>query len=228
MESLNSKDAQQYAEFKVWTPYEAALLLAGCKPLPRSHIPEPSGNTPAFHLIHAVQICGPSKDLKTPHPPEVWMHWYSEHLAGYDVPEFSKMALQALGEHMPQTAVLTSEQYPLPIKDVAALQDATLLPLVYRQAVSDSPIQTSKRTKQRLTWRDVAMPYIVATYRANKYKTAHTFYLALVNKAKVGNSPFTLHGSELFLHDLGQSVAEKTIANAMREIKTAAWQPHIE
>jgi len=41
MEPLNANDAQRYAEFKEWTPFEAALLLAGCKPLPRGQIPEP-------------------------------------------------------------------------------------------------------------------------------------------------------------------------------------------
>jgi hypothetical protein len=71
------------------------------------------------------------------------------------------------------------------------------------------------------------MPYVVATYRAGKYKTAHTFYVALVNKAGVKNSPFTLRDRELFLTNLGQSVSEKTIANAMPEIKTAAIQPLI-
>ena len=95
MEPLKAKDARRYAEFQEWTPYEAALLLAGCKPLPRGHVPEPDGNTPAFNLIHAVQICGPSKDLQTSHPPEVWVNWYSEYLAGRDAPEFSQIAMRA-------------------------------------------------------------------------------------------------------------------------------------
>ena len=95
MEPLNANDAQRYAEFKEWTPFEAALLLAGCKPLPRGHIPEPNGNTPAFNLIKAIQYCGPSKNLETPHPPETWKLWYSEYLAGRDFPEFSETVMQA-------------------------------------------------------------------------------------------------------------------------------------
>jgi hypothetical protein len=95
MEPLNAKDAKRYAEFKEWTAFEAALLLAGCKPLPRGHIPEPNGNTPAFNLIQAIQYCGPSKNLGTPHPPERWMLWYSEYLAGRDFPDFSEKAMQA-------------------------------------------------------------------------------------------------------------------------------------
>ena len=51
MEPLNANDAQRYAEFKEWTPYEAALLLAGCKPLPRSHIPEPK------EILHKSMFC---------------------------------------------------------------------------------------------------------------------------------------------------------------------------
>ena len=95
MEPLNANDAQRYAEFKEWTPFEAALLLAGCKPLPRGHVPVPNGNTPAFNLIQAIQYCGPSKNLGTPHPPERWMLWYSEYLAGRDFPDFSEKAMKA-------------------------------------------------------------------------------------------------------------------------------------
>ena len=95
MEPLNANDAQRYVKFREWTPFEAALLLTGCKPLPRGHIPEPNGNTPAFNLIQAIQHCGPSKNIETPHPPEIWWRWYSEYLGGRDFPEFSKTAMQA-------------------------------------------------------------------------------------------------------------------------------------
>jgi len=227
MEPLNSTDAQRYAAFKMWTPYEAALLLAGCKPLPRGHIPEPPPNSPAFNLINAVLICGPSKDLETRHSPEAWMRWHSEYLAGYEAPEFSQVALQALTKHLFQTVHITPQQYALTTSNWTELKSVTLSPLVQEQAVSDGLAPASKSTKKRLTWRDVAMPYIVATYRLGKYKTAHTFYLTLVNNAGVGNSPFTLRDRELFLTNLGQSVSEKTIANAMPEIKTAAIQPLI-
>ena len=225
MKQLNANDAQRYVKFKEWTPFEAALLLAGCMPLPRGHIPELNGNTPAFHLIQAIQYCGPSKNLVTSHPPETWMLWYSEYLAGNDVPEFSKVALQALENHLSQIVHTTPKQYALTTRSGAALKSETISPLVHEKAMSDSSAPATKRTTKRLTWRDVAMPYVVATYRAGKYKTAHTFYVALVNKANRGNSPFTLHDRKLFLTHLGQSVAEKTIANAMPEIKAAARQP---
>ena len=100
MEPLNANDAQRYAEFKEWTPFEAASLLAGCKPLPRGHIPEPKGNTPAFNLMEAIQICGLSKNMKTPHPPKAWISWYSEHLAGRDFPDFSLTVIRALERNM--------------------------------------------------------------------------------------------------------------------------------
>ena len=227
MEPLTAKDAQRYAKFKEWTPFEAALLLAGCKPLPRGHIPEPNGNTPAFNLIKAIRYCGPSKNLGNPHPPETWMLWYSEYLAGYDFPEFSQVALRALAKSLSQTGHTTLQQYVLTTRNGTALKSVTLSPLVHEQTVSDGSATASKSTKKRLTWRDVAMPYIVATYRVGKYKTAHTIYVALINKAGVENSPFTLRDRELFLTNLGQSVSEKTIANAMPEIKTAAIKPLI-
>jgi len=34
--------------------------------------------------------------MKTPHPPKVWMSWYSEHLAGRDFPDFSLTVIRAL------------------------------------------------------------------------------------------------------------------------------------
>ena len=111
MEPLNLKDAQRYAGFKQWTPYEAALLLAGCKPLPRGHIPEPNGNTPAFNLIKAIQYCGPSENPGTPHPPERWMLWYSEYLAGRDFPEFSQQVMRALELNM-DGEVIKAVMYP--------------------------------------------------------------------------------------------------------------------
>ena len=227
MEPLNANDAQRYAEFKEWTPFEAALLLAGCKPLPRSHIPEPNGNTPAFNLIRAIQHCGPSKNLETPHPPETWMLWYAEYLAGYDFPEFSQVALQSFAKRQSQTVPIAPQQYALTTRNGAALKNGTLSPLVNEQEVCDSSSRVSTPTRKRLTWRDIAFPYVVATYRAGKYKTAHTFYVALVNKAELENSPFTLRDRELFLSHVGKSVSEKTIANAMPDIKAAARQPLI-
>jgi hypothetical protein len=226
MEPLNEKDAQRYVKFRDWTPLEAALLLTGCKPLPRGHIPEPNGNTPAFNLIKAIQHCGPSKNIETPHPPEIWWRWYSEYLAGRDFPDFSQVALQALEKRLSQTVDTTLQQDALTTRNEVALKSGTLSPLVHEQARSDSPL-ASKRIKKRRTWRDVAMPYVVETYRAGKYKTAHVFYVALVNKAGLENSPFTLHDRQLFMTDIGQSLAEKTIENAMPEIKAAAQQKRI-
>jgi hypothetical protein len=197
MEPLNAKDAKRYAEFKEWTAFEAALLLAGCKPLPRGQIPEPEGNTPAFNLICAIQICGPSKDLKTPHTPGVWLRWYSEYLAGHDFPDFSQMVLGVFQDAAPPRAGL---EHSVP----KGLVPAVVL------------------SRRRSNWRDVALTYVIETYREGKYKTAHVFYTDLVNKAGTRNSPFTVHDRELFLSEIGQSVSEKTIQNAMPKIKNAA------
>lgn len=106
MDQLNANDAQRYADFKEWTPYEAALLFAGCKPLPRGQIPEVKGNTPAFNLIQAVLHCGPFKSREDSQPPEVWLRWYSEHLAGRDIPVFSQQVILAMGRSL---VILESE-----------------------------------------------------------------------------------------------------------------------
>lgn len=227
MKPLNANDARRYVGFKVWTPFEAALLLAGCKPLPRSHIPEPKGNTPAFNLIQAIQLCGPSKNLETMHSPENWILWYKEYLAGYDFPEFSLVTLRAFEKNKFPSFQKTQHQNSLTTSTGAVLKSENPQPVVTEQAVTDGTALEGKRTKKRLAWRDIAMPYVVETYRVGKYKTAHTFYIALVNKAQGGNSPFTCHNRELFLTDLGQAVSKKTIANAMKEIKAAARLPLI-
>jgi len=153
MEPLNANVAQRYAKFKDWTPFEAALLLAGCKPLPRGHIPEPNSNTPAFYLIQAIRYCGPSKNLETPHPPQTWKLWYSEYLAGRDFPEFSATAIQACDrplELAQEDAVNRSQgvKYPHdPLTTNHAVQqnseDATLV----REDV-ESPIARQSRRYQ--------------------------------------------------------------------------------
>lgn len=122
METLNASEAQRYAKFTAWTPYEAALLLAGCKPQPRGHIPDPKGDTPAFNLIQAVLHCGPSKNLDTPHPPAVWMRWYSEYLAGYDFPEFSQTVMQAIAPTQTATPapVVAASDGPAPLTTAPA------------------------------------------------------------------------------------------------------------
>jgi len=123
MVPLNSTDAQRYAAFKVWTPYEAALLLAGCKPVPRGHIPEPHPNSPSFNLINAVLICGPSKDLETRHRPEEWIRWYSEYLAGRDYPEFSKIIMLALEQHKDKdTSKIPDQKVQLSIEETEPKQ----------------------------------------------------------------------------------------------------------
>lgn len=116
----------------------------------------------------------------------------------------AKMATLQLKYSVPYTAPAQTTATPAPV------------------VAGNEPVPASKRTRKRRTWRDVAMPYVVETYRAGKYKTAHVFYVALVNKAGLENSPFTLHDRELFMTDIGKPLAEKTIENAMPEIKAAA------
>ncbi len=116
---------------------------------------------------------------------------------------------------------LAEPKQTVPSTCIAPAQNTATPALV---VAGNEPVPARKRPSKRRTWRDVAMPYVVETYRAGKYKTAHVFYVALVNKAGLENSPFTLHDRELFMTDIGKSLAEKTIENAMPEIKAAARQ----
>jgi hypothetical protein len=149
MEPLDPKDAQRYTRFKQWTPYEAALLLAGCKPLPRGHIPKPKGNTPAFNLIYAVGSCGPSKNLKTRHSPEVWMNWYGEYIAGYKVPEFSEMAVWAYKKYRSELAMDSRLQH-VPSQNIeAANKSKTTLISLPDKSVKDSHLKTKSPERLR-------------------------------------------------------------------------------
>jgi len=106
------------------------------------------------------------------------------------------------------------EKCPRPATEALADQTDT---------VEQAPLPPDKSTrKPRVTWRDLAWDYVVETYSSRPFASVHTFYATLVNKVGNEMTPFTLHDRELFLMDIGQSVAEKTIANNMKEIKKAA------
>lgn len=75
------------------------------------------------------------------------------------------------------------------------------------------------------TWRDVAWPYVVETFKASQYSTAKDFYRALENKAGANGSPFdkgtgvNLHS--LYVREISETVMLKTIQNAWPEIKAS-------
>lgn len=79
---------------------------------------------------------------------------------------------------------------------------------------------------KRRTWRDVAMPYVIETFREGQYATAKELFNQLYNTAGTGKSPFSkgkgirLH--TLFVDELSKPLALKTLENAMNEIRVAA------
>lgn len=183
------------------TAGEASRLLCALDPDPdlfQDLENRPNRNDPSRHCKNALMIQRlAEREGKESATPAEWLAWADTHQ--FTVHDGFRFAV----ESAPGQAAK-----PAPVENTSP--DLNL---------AEPP---KNRTTKRRTWRDVSMPYVVNTYRSGKYKTAHTFYVALVNKAGAGDSPFTLHDRELFLSDIGQSVAEHTIANAMREIKAAA------
>ncbi len=97
-----------------------------------------------------------------------------------------------------------------------------LLPPTPMEAVSDTATPVISKRRKRRSWKDVAWDYVVETYHSGTFKTTHVFYTTLVNRADKEPSPFTLHQRELFLKEIGQSLAEHTLANNMQQIKAAS------
>jgi len=92
----------------------------------------------------------------------------------------------------------------------------------------EKPADGDATRSRRQTWRDVAMPYLLAKYKSGQYTTAKAFYRALESHAQGpdSGSPFDKgtgenHGS-LFVREIGSALSFKTLANAMSEIREAA------
>lgn len=80
-----------------------------------------------------------------------------------------------------------------------------------------------RRSTKRRTWRDVAWPYIVETFKTGQYSTAKDFYRALESRTSADESPFAkgtgpnLHS--LYVREISETVTLKTIQNAWAEIR---------
>jgi hypothetical protein len=92
----------------------------------------------------------------------------------------------------------------------------------------EKPADGDATRSRRQTWRDVAMPYLLAKYKSGQFTTAKAFYRALESHAQDpdSGSPFDKgtgenHGS-LFVREIGAALSFKTLANAMSEIREAA------
>jgi hypothetical protein len=93
-------------------------------------------------------------------------------------------------------------------------------------AKAEPPPLTTGNIAKRQTWRDVALPYLVKTFKAGQYATAKAFYKVLQNNAGTGDSPFdkglAQNAGSLFVRDINKPLALKTLENALPEIRQAA------
>ncbi len=92
--------------------------------------------------------------------------------------------------------------------------------------VRSNPIKkTSKRLKPK-TWKDVAMPYIVQIYKSGQFATAKELYSALEKKIGTVDCPFEKgvgqHAYKLFVRDICQPLACKTLENNWRQIRDSS------
>ncbi len=88
-----------------------------------------------------------------------------------------------------------------------------------------TPIETSNSKVRNRNWRDVALPYIVQTYKSGQFSTAKSLYNALEKKIGTLGSPFEKgvgpHAFTLFVREISQPLELKTIQNAWQEIKNS-------
>jgi len=88
---------------------------------------------------------------------------------------------------------------------------------------SAAPVVTpNKHTIKRRTWRDVALPYVVATFKTGNFTTAKALYAAIDKRAGT-DSPFERGTGDnrgtLVVRELSKTVSIKTMQNAWAEIK---------
>ena len=110
---------------------------------------------------------------------------------------------------------------PEPQKKAPVTDTATPAPLV----AGDLPDTVERFQVKRRTWRDVAWPYVVETFKAGQYSTAKDFYRALENKAGASDSPFEkgtgVNIHSLYVREISETVTLKTIQNAWADIKAS-------
>lgn len=113
-------------------------------------------------------------------------------------------------------------------KEAEVAHEAWLKAMV-RQLLPPAPVVVAlkfnvvKRTK-RVSWQDVALPYLFDTFQSGQYATAKDFYQALKNKVGTG-SPFDLgtgaNRGSLFVREIGKPLHLKTLENYMPKIRSA-------
>ena len=128
-------------------------------------------------------------------------------------PEFSALVMKGFE---PQATYS-----PAPLTTAPATDTVPPAPVV----TSELPDMVEHSQVKRRTWRDVAWPYVVETFKASQYSTAKDFYRALENKAGASDSPFDkgtgVNVHSLYVREISEKLAPKTIQNAWAEIKAS-------
>jgi len=124
----------------------------------------------------------------------------------------------------PNNGTVSTHDNPAKVAQVTRLAVEPVEELPLALPVVDAP---KTKIASRKTWKDVALPYVVDTFKSGQYASAKDFYKALKSKTGSGTgSPFDLgvganHGN-LFVRDLGKALSFKTLENAMPDIRRAA------
>jgi len=88
-----------------------------------------------------------------------------------------------------------------------------------------TPMDISQSKVKNRAWRDVALPYIVQTYKSGQFSSAKDLYNALEKKIGTVGSPFEKgvgpHAYTLFVKEISQPLKLKTFQNAWQEIKNS-------
>ncbi len=93
---------------------------------------------------------------------------------------------------------------------------ASLVPV---RACGDGSAPKSRRNRKP-SWATVAMPYMRELYKKGSYKSAATFYKALIFKAGSEGSPFVKTPAGIFCTKAGTTVSDGSVGKAWPEIRT--------
>jgi hypothetical protein len=79
---------------------------------------------------------------------------------------------------------------------------------------------SANRKNRKPSWVVEAMPYMKKLYANGKYRSCSVFFKALKNGVSSEDSPFTLVKGELYCDKAGTTVAESTLGNVWKDVRT--------
>lgn len=138
-------------------------------------------------------------------------------------------ATERITEHLTRIVDRWAQSQPVPA-GVEPLARPAPLPMTgakvgAKQTGTRSPAAPTDAQSNR-TWWDVAEPYITKTMKRGQFGTAKLLFNALFAEAGTGDSPFDKgsgqHRGSLFVREIAQPVALKTMQNKWSEIRSAA------